>query len=165
MSQTSFFDFKNNPFLDPKNNPFLDASKNPFLNSDMAGVFSKMQTPMIDMSEIAASQRKNFEAIASANKTAVEGIQAVMKRQGEIFKEIVDEASALTQEASAAGTPDANVAKNLDTVKMAIEEAVSNMKELSEMMAKSQTEAFEILNGRLTESLEEVKKAVENAKK
>lgn len=173
MTQTSFFDFKSNPFLDPKtnpfldpkNNPFLDATKNPFLNSGMAEMFTKMQTPHLDFSDIAETQRKNFEAIATANKTAVEGVQAVMKRQGEIMKEIVDEMTALSHEVSATSAPDEQLSKNVDTVKQAIEEAVANMKELSEMMAKSQTEAFEILNGRLTESLEEVKKAVKKAKK
>jgi len=39
------------------------------------------------------------------------------------------------------------------------------MKELSEMLAKSQGEAFEILNHRLTESLEEVKSTIAKAKK
>jgi len=166
MAQTSFFDFSQNPFFDPKNNPFLDPAKNPFLNKDLAEVFSNLQAPL-DFQDVVASQRKNMEAIAAANKTAVEGMQAIIKRQSEILKEIVDETNALAQEAkdSVTAAPDEQAAKNLDTVKGAIEEAVSNMKELSEMLAKSQGEAFDILNARLSESLDEVKSTIAKAKK
>ncbi len=166
MAQTSFFDFSSNPFMDPKNNPFLDPTKNPFLNKDLADVFTTLKTPGLDVQEVVASQRKNMEAIAAANKTAVEGMQAIIKRQGEILKEIVDETNAMAQEAGANfnTAPEDQAARGLDTVKVAIEDAVGNMKELSEMLAKSQGEAFEILNSRLTESLEEVKKAVAKAK-
>ncbi len=167
MTQTSFFDFSSNPFFDPKNNPFLDPTKNPFLNKDLADVFKGLQAPGLGMQEMVAAQRKNMEAIAAANKTAVEGVQAVIKRQGEILKEIVDEANALAQEAGSnvGSAPEDQAARNLDAVKVSIEDAVGNMKELSEMLAKSQGEAFEILNGRLTESLEEVKSTIAKAKK
>lgn len=167
MTQTNFFDFSSNPFFDPKNNPFLDPTKNPFLNKDLADVFKNLKAPGLDMQEMVAAQRKNMEAIAAANKTAVEGMQAVIKRQGEILKEIVDEANALAQEAGSnvGSAPEDQAARNLDAVKISIEEAVGNMKELSEMLAKSQGEAFDILNHRLTESLDEVKSTIAKAKK
>ena len=164
MTKNQFFDFNNNPFLDPKNNPFLDASKNPFLNNDLSAAFSGFKAPGLDFSGIAESQRRNFEAIAEANKTAVEGVQAVMKRQAEILKEITDEASALAHESTAAGGPEEHASRNLDAVKVSIEEAVANVRELSEMVAKSQAEAFDILNQRVTESLDEVKSAIAKAK-
>ena len=166
MAQTSLFDFSQNPFFDPKNNPFMDPAKNPFLNKDLAEVFGNLKAPL-DFQDVVASQRKNMEAIAAANKTAVEGMQAVIKRQSEILKEIVDETNALAQEAkdTVTAAPDEQAAKSLETVKGAIEDAVSNMKELSEMLAKSQSEAFDILNSRLTESLDEVKATIAKAKK
>ena len=107
---------------------------------------------------------KEIRTSAEANKTAVEGVQAVMKRQAEILKEITDEASALAHEATAAGGPEEHAARNLDAVKVSIEEAVANIRELSEMVAKSQAEAFDILNQRVTESLDEVKSAIAKAK-
>lgn len=165
MKQPNFFDFSSNPFLDPKNNPFLDAGKNPFLNNDMVAAFSSMKAPELDMSGLAEAQKRNFEAITAANKTAVEGLQAVFKRQGEILKEITEDVSTLTQGAASIGGPEEHATRNLDAVKSAIEEAVSNVRELSEMTAKSQSEAFDILNQRITESLDEVKSAIAAVKK
>lgn len=165
MKQPNFFDFSSNPFLDPKNNPFLDTGKNPFLNNDLMSAFSSMKAPNMDFSGLAEAQKRNFEAITAANKTAVEGLQAVFKRQGEILKEITEEVNGLAQNSVTTGGPEDHAARNLDAVKSAIEEAVSNIRELSEMTAKSQSEAFDILNKRVTESLDEVKAAIAVAKK
>lgn len=161
-SSTSYFDPNNNPFLDPKNNPFLDPNKNPFLSADVTKMFGAYKAP--EMQDIMDAQRKNFEALAAANKTAVEGFQAVFTRQGEILKEIMDETNAALQSVNAAGKPDAQVSQQIEQVKDAMEQTVSNMRELSEMVAKSQTEAFDILNQRVTENLDELKKSVESLK-
>jgi len=161
----NMFDAKNNPFLDAKQNPFFDPAKNPFLNNDFASSMSSFKSPNMDISEVFASQKKTFEAIAAANKTAVEGMQAVFKRQSEIVKSIMDEAATAAKSIDPKAAPEKAAAGQIDAVKGAIEDSVANLRELSEMVAKSQTEAFEILNARLTESLEEVKSTVAKIKK
>ncbi|MBP5858813.1 TIGR01841 family phasin [Marivibrio halodurans] len=159
QKSTNYFDPKNNPFLDPKNNPFLDPEKNPFLSADVSKMFGGYGAP--ELKELMDSQRKNFEALAAANKTAVEGFQAVFTRQGEILKQVMDEANATIQEAQAKGGKlDPDAAKNIDQIKDALEQAVTNMRELSEMVSKSQQEAFNILNQRVGEQLDELKKSV-----
>ncbi len=161
QKQTNYFDPKNNPFLDPKNNPFLDPQKNPFLSADVSKMFGGYSTP--ELQDLMDSQRKNFEALAAANKTAVEGFQAVFTRQGEILKQIMDEANATLQSVQAGEKPEAAAGQNIDQVKDALEQAVSNMRELSEMVSKSQQEAFDILNKRVGEQLDEIKKTVDGA--
>jgi phasin family protein len=163
QKQTNYFDPQNNPFMDPKNNPFLDPTKNPFLSGDVGKMFGDFNAP--EMKSVMDSQRKNFEALASANKTAVEGFQAVFTRQGEILKQIMDEANATMQTVQAGQKPDAAAAQNIEQVKETLEQAVSNMRELSEMVSKSQQEAFEILNSRVTAQLDEIKKTVDAPKK
>lgn len=153
-----FLDPKTNPFLDPKNNPFLDSSKNPFLNADISQMFGAYQAPQMD--SLMASQRKNFEALAEANKTAVEGLQAVFARQAEILKESMDEVNAALHSLNAGDKPDAAAAQNIDQIKEALDGTIANMRELSEMVSKSQTESVEILNKRLAASLDELKTAV-----
>lgn len=155
---TSPFDMANNPFMDPKTNPFMDPEKNPFLKSDFSKMFQGVEAP--DVKEITDAQRKNLEALTAANKTAVEGMQAIFKRQSEIMKETMDEANAALQElqSKGAGTPDATA--QIDQVKTTIESAIGNSREISEMMAKSQAEAFDIVNKRFVESLDELKAAL-----
>jgi len=157
------FDPMNNPFMDPKTNPFLDPEKNPFLKSDFSKMFQGFETP--DVSGITEAQRKNMEALMVANKTAAEGVQAIFKCQSEIMKNTMDEANAALQElqTKGVGTPDATV--QIEQVKTTIETSISNMRELSEMMVKSQAEAFDIVNKRFVESLDELKVAMSKLSK
>jgi phasin family protein len=155
---TSSFDPMSNPFLDPKNNPFLDPEKNPFLKGDFAAMFKGFEAP--DMESLAEAQRKNLEALTVANKTAAEGFQAVFTRQSELMKQAMDEANAALQDLSTKGptTPDGKA--QIEQVKGVIENAIGNTRELAELMAKSQSEAFDIVNKRFMESLDELKDAM-----
>ena len=54
--------------------------------------------------------------------------------------------------------------KQADLVKLAFEKALSNARELAELVAKSNSEAAEVINKRVSESLEEVKAVVTKAK-
>lgn len=130
---------------------------NPFLNFDMQKMFKDAKMPGIDMEAILASQKKNFEALVSANQTVAEGYQAVAKRQVEITQASVQEAQAQLKALMESGASDDRVAKQTEIVKQAIEKAAQNMKELSDLIQKSQTEAFEILRRRVAESLDEIK--------
>lgn len=157
------FDPMNNPFLDPKTNPFLDPEKNPFLKGDFASMFQGFEAPNMD--GVAEAQRKNLEALTVANKTAAEGFQAVFTRQSELMKQAMDEANAALQELGAKGgsTPDATA--QVEQVKGVIENAIGNTRELAELMAKSQSEAFDIVNTRFMESLDELKDVMGKAGK
>ncbi|MEQ8442379.1 MAG: TIGR01841 family phasin [Alphaproteobacteria bacterium] len=157
------FDPMNNPFLDPKNNPFMDPEKNPFLKSDLTKMFQTVETP--DLKAVSDYQRKNLEALSVANKTAVEGVQAIFKRQGEIMKQAMDEANAALQELQSQGATAPDASAQIDRVKTAIETSLSNTRELSEMMAKSQSEALDIVNKRFVDSLDELKAAMAKLQK
>ncbi len=145
-----------NPFFNP-NNPFgsMDFTK---WGEDFARMMTDMRVPGVDPEQIVTTQRKNIEALAAANKTAAEGMQAVMTRQAEILKRSMEEATAAVQEMMSAGAPEDQVAKQVEITKDGFETAISNMRELAEMMSKSQNEAMDILNSRVAESMEEFKK-------
>jgi len=127
--------------------------------------FSAYQIPGIDSNIILESQRKNVEALAQANKVALEGMQAVFKRQAEILGTAMEEMQTVFKDISVSGEPQDKVAKQTDLVKDGVEKALGNMRELAEMSGKSNTEAFETIQTRFTESLEEVKSQVLKLKK
>jgi len=151
-----------NPFFNPSN-PFgnMDVSK---WGEDFAKMMTDMRVPGVDPEQLVNVQRRNTEALAAANKTAAEGMQAVMTRQAEILKRSMEEATAAVQEMMTAGAPEDQVAKQVEMTKDGFESAISNMRELSEMMSKSQNEAMDILNSRIAESLEELKKLTKPGK-
>jgi phasin family protein len=106
------------------------------------------------------AQRKNIEALNAANQTAVQGMQAVAQRQAEILSQAMSEVSSIAQQFSATGNPQEMGAKQTELARKAFEQALANARELAEMVSKSNTEAFAIINKRVTESLQELKSLV-----
>jgi phasin family protein len=66
----------------------------------------------------------------------------------------------IAQQLSSAGNPQEMTAKQAELARKAFEQALANMRELAEMVSKSNTEAFAIINKRVTESLQELKSLV-----
>ena len=127
---------------------------------DVTKLMSEFKMPGMDMETILGSQRKNIEALTAANRLAFEGVQALMKRQTEILRQTMQEINAATQGMAATTSPQEKLAKQSTLAKETFERAVANMRELSEMVAKSNSEVFELLNVRLGQIMDEVKQAV-----
>jgi phasin family protein len=131
---------------------------------DMSKMFGDFKMPNVDADAFMASQRKNMDAVTQANKLAAEGFQAVAKRQAEIFKETMEHAqSAMKGMMGGGASPDPS--KQAELAKTAFEKALANMRELAELTAKANSEAFDIINKRVVESLEEIKSAAPKAGK
>ena len=134
---------------------------------DMTKMFGNFNLPGVDMQSVMNSQRKNMEALTEANKLALEGMQAVFKRQAEILRQSIEEGSAMTKDmsASAGASPQDTIAKQTDLTKTAFEKALANAKELSEIVAKANGEAVDLLNKRFAAMLDEFKDSVAKGKK
>ncbi len=137
----------------------------PFFEMDISKVLSEFKLPGVDVDAILASQRKNIEAVTAANQLAIEGFQAVVRRQASILRQTLEETGTILTEALSAGSPEDKAAKQAELVKTAFEKALSNMKELAELVAKSNTEAANVISNRVSESLEELKSALAKASK
>src|SRR5690348_7862510 len=98
----------------------------------------------VDMEQLAASQRRNLEALTAANQLAVEGIQAVARRQSEILRQMMEEALHAVRDVMSAGSPEDKATRQTELMKEAFTRAISNMRELAEMVSKSQGEAFDV---------------------
>lgn len=130
-----------------------------FNSDEMMKVFGQMKMPgMMDLSSLAEAQKRNLEALATANRLAMEGMQAIAKRNMEIVQQTMSEMGEAAQRMSSAeASPQAKAAQQADMMKAAYERAVSNMKEIADLMQKSNGEALGVLNRRFTEALEEGK--------
>ena len=151
-----------NPFLDGDFSAFMDVSKfaKQFEVPDLSKMTEQFAVPGVDAAAIMESQKRNLEAIVQANRLSFEGTQALMHRQGEIIRQAVEEASRAVQSFSTAGTADEVMSKQAELVKESFERTLSNVRELAEMGAKSNQEAVEVLNHRVSESLEELKSQI-----
>jgi phasin family protein len=125
---------------------------------DVTTVMGDLRVPGIDMEAAVSSRRKNIEALTQANQLAVEGVHAVMRRQVEITRQAMEDFSAMFRDlVQPNGSPEDRFAKQAEYSKHAIEQSLSNAKELTELVTKANTEAFSVINKRVTESLEEVR--------
>lgn len=132
---------------------------------DISKYMGDFKVPGMDVDNLISSQRKNIEAVTQANKVAYEGLQAVMKRQAEILRQTLDEVAQVGKDIVEPGSPQDKAAKQAELAKDAFERALGNMRELSEMVAKANSEAFDLLNKRFTQNLDEVRDAFLKAAK
>ncbi|MFD2264810.1 phasin family protein [Lacibacterium aquatile] len=137
-------------------NPFKDFD---FSKMDFGKVLSdmKVQVPGIDVDALVQAQRRNIEAVTQANQLAVEGMQAVLRRQTEIMRQTVEETQTALRDAMTQGAPDAKIVKQADLAKVTFEKALANLRELAEIVTKSNQEAADVINKRFSASIDELK--------
>ncbi len=130
-----------------------------FSTDDMMRAFSEFRMPgMPDMQAMMDAQRRNIEALSQANKLAMEGAQAIARRNMEIMQQSMsDMASAMQAMMSADGAPAERAAKQAEMVKSAYERAMGNMREIAELIQRSNGEALDVLNKRFSEAMEEAR--------
>ncbi|MBR9972404.1 phasin family protein [Magnetospirillum sulfuroxidans] len=124
---------------------------------DISKYMGEFKVPGVDVETLVGSQRKNIEALTQANKLAYDGLQAVLKRQVEILRQTMDEVAVVSKDIAEPGNPQDKAAKQAELAKDAFERSLSNMRELAEMIAKANNEAFELLNKRFTQNLDEMR--------
>ena len=125
---------------------------------DMTKIFAEVRLPaMPDMTELAKAQQKNLEAIAAANKVALEGARAVAERHMEIVQQSVAEMQDAMRSLASPGDAQEQAAKRAEMAKAAYERAVGQMQELADLIQKSSGEALSMLHKRFAEAMEEVK--------
>lgn len=133
---------------------------------DFTKAFSAMKVPqMPDMDVVLGAYRRNLEALSEANRVALEGAQAVARRHMEIMQKTMSELSEQLRHMSAMDTPQDRAAKQAELLKHAYETAVANMRDLGDLIQRSNHDAVEMLNKRFSEAMDEMKNLVDSRKK
>jgi len=110
---------------------------------------------------IAEGRRKDLAALVAANKKSYEGLQAVVARQTAMLKSAVTEWQALAQGMSQGGGRQ-GLGQMDEVARNAFKMALENIRELGELAARSQAEAFEIVRKRIMENVSEVNALLRN---
>jgi phasin family protein len=137
-----------------------EKSSTPFgvKDFDISKLFSDMKIPaMPDMEAVLAAHKRNLEALADANRVALEGAQAVARRNMEIMQSTMSNLSSTLKSISVSDSPANRAAKQTDLLKEAYENAVANTRELGDLIQKSNSEALQKLNNRFSEAMTEMK--------
>ena len=133
-----------------------DARPNPF-DLDVTKLFADFRFRPFDVEAVWSAQRRNIEALSQANQAAVEGVQALARRNIELTRETFEGLSALMRDLSQPVSAEDRITKNTEYAKKLLEKGVNHSRELATIAAKAGTDAAEILQRRATESLDEIR--------
>ncbi len=136
---------------------------NAFFNNDVMKSMSTYTTFPVDTKAVADAVRKNTQAMNEAMQLAGEGSQAFAQRCSEIMTQFVEDQSEIAKEMFSEGSPEEKISKQADIIKKNYEKTVSNVRELTDMISKSNVEASNIINKRVTASLSEMKTMLNKA--
>lgn len=135
------------------------AFKNPF-DFDFTKIAGEFKFPVVNVETVVETGRKNFAALTTVSTAAVESMKTIAQRQGDMVRAAMEDFSKHGSEVLAAASIEEKAAKQIDFAKKSYDLAIANTKELADLVAKSQAEAFEALNARVAELTEEVKAAI-----
>jgi phasin family protein len=133
----------------------MTDQSNPF--ADFTKMLEHFTVPGVDVSAIVESGRKDMEALVEANQATYHGLQALVRKQTEMLRhamQSIQEAAKHPGGTSAAG-------KHAETAREAYHKTLADMKELSEIVRKSQAEAMTKVTDRAIEHLRELKKMIQ----
>jgi phasin family protein len=128
------------------------ASANLF--GDFTKLIEQFKLPGVDLNTVMEARRKDIEALAAANRTALEGIQSLSQKQAEILRTTMDQLQSLVKH-MAAGS--ASPATTGEVVQQALQKTFASMRELAEAAYRSQADAFAVVSQRVQENMQEVK--------
>ena len=134
----------------PFGTPFVDVTK----------ILEQFKIPGVDLQAVLEARRKDVEALTQANQIAYDNMQALAKREAEILQQTMSEWQAAMAGMSRK-SPAEMAASGTELASQAFGRALANMRELAEMATKSQSQAYEVLNKRFQENLEEMRKMMQ----
>lgn len=130
--------------------------------TDMFKKFGEqLKVPSFDMTKIMEQQQKNLEAMTKSWQAMAGGASEIAQKQKEIFEAAMRDMAEMAQSYKPGGNPQEVMAKQTEFAKKAMEAAIANTRDIAELVQKSSTEAFKIVQERMKESYEEIRATVD----
>ena len=111
-------------------------------------------------SKLLESGQKDLQALMQANEKSYQGLQTVVQRQTEMIKSAITEWQTAAKEMPGKD-PKANLAKLDELGRQSFQRAIDDIKELANLAAKSQADAFDVVRQRIQANVDEVTKMLQ----
>ena len=121
----------------------------------------QLKIPAFDMTKIMEHHQKNLEAMSRSWQAMASGASEIASKQRAVFEQAVQDVTAMVQEYKPGGSAQEIMAKQTEFAKKAMEAAIANTRDITELVQKSSAEAFKIVQDRMKESYEEIRASVE----
>ncbi len=130
---------------------------------DVSKLFENIQIPGFDAEALLAHQRRNIETLTSLNQIAAEGMTNFARSQSRFLVDAMNEMA--TAAAGLAQMKDVSEAmtEQGERARRTFEDTLTHMRELADMINKSNTAAFEEVRQRVEENLAELRNLTQTA--
>lgn len=120
---------------------------------NVSKMMEQFKLPGMDMKALVEWQRKDFEALAEANREAYEGYKTLFERRNEMFTEALGK----WQQKLAGATSPSAFAKQSETAREDMQKAVDDFRELVEMEAQARKRAWKVVQDRMQDNMSHLK--------
>ncbi|HSI01497.1 MAG TPA: TIGR01841 family phasin [Reyranella sp.] len=121
----------------------------------------QLKVPAFDATRIMEQHQKNIDAMSRSWQAMAGGATAVANKQREIVETAVKDITELARDYKPGGSPQDMFSKQTEFATKAMESALTNTRDIVELVQKSGTEAVSIIHDRMKESYEEIRSDLE----
>lgn len=116
-----------------------------------------MHNPFIDNFKMFMGNKlaNNQEVLNELADVMNKNTQAIMRRQTEMIQKSASDMFQLVREVSSSNTPEAVVTKQADFAKDNVESMMSNVRELANMVVKSNMQMYDLISQGTSENMKE----------
>ncbi|QCP53157.1 phasin family protein [Trinickia violacea] len=132
------------------------------LFAEYTKLITQFKLPGLDLAAILESRRKDIEALAEANMTALAGVQQLGQKQIEIIRSTTTELQSLVTRLRSPGSE--TPAATGEGVQKTLQKAFVDMQELADAAYRAQTDSIAVVTKRFAEHVEELKALVQPKK-
>ena len=127
-------------------------SQFPWLTPDVSRMMASLTTPPVDLQAVTDAQRKNMEMLSTVCMLALDSIHETARRQSALLAETLDQLFAAARGAAGNG----GGADGMAAQRVLFSRGVETMREIAELIAKSNGEAMEVVGQRTKTCLDEL---------
>jgi phasin family protein len=127
---------------------------------DFQKMMEQFKLPGIDVAALMEARRKDMEALNEVNKITLASLQALGQKQSEILQTTFEELS----KTMSGGKPMESAAHQGELAKHALDKAFAYMRELADVTRKTQTDAAAVINERVQQNMQDMKKLLQSKK-
>jgi phasin family protein len=128
------------------------ASKRPLPES---GKLEMPAMPYFDVGALMNMQRNNIETMVEANRIFVDTAQAIARCQSDMMRDCVEQMTRVVAEMSGRAEPGASNAKEGAAVQALFEKAAGHVRDIAEVLGKSNADTIQLVNGRMKSLMSE----------
>ncbi len=139
-------------------NPFFESDLSKYFDFSKWGVEARL--PEVDLEVLAAFQKKNIEAYTALTQAAFESMQAMWRRQSDLFRQMMEETAETLQTVAACSSTEEKLVKHAEVSKAALDKYIASARDVAETFSKCNTQTLDTVSARVTEGMNEFRNVV-----